>query len=800
MNPTPRPCVIVRSEKSGAVVRFTDGHEGYVPGPECYWKWRRGISVADDPTFQAGEVITVVPSPGQHNTLPHYSYKRAHREPWERTLDALKQRQTAGGVEVQAVVVNARENRVYVVVVDADWKHDSDWFEVDAVITRDRLPLDEFPEHAVDKSVPDRPSEKPLNDLLFEGDRVRAVVDGWAEASAEVFLSVRAVRVPGRIGGGRAAGPGGAPEHPQLRALWNRMESTDEPFAALRDFGSDHTVAVVCDDDVVGPAAVQLLTAVGFTASVANGPPAPGAAAPDAVVLDVDAVLRQGQLAAELARWLATAPSARMVLLHSDLPPKHLAQLKAMNGLYHGAVRKWYKPRELVSAVRTALDGAWEPNPHQTSDGAVWRELAMRDEVDHDRRRADAIDGILHQVQLGIGATAVALVRFDLAKRRTTLEGASGVRLDFQHVEPHLDKSPIRDMVEDHECFRVDDAGRDEGVVRFLNKLLPPAHEYAGTRPTFRSFLGLRLMDFGRGFAQTTAYDRPAAPAAAPADDRELYALMAFHPETRAFSPAAAQLFCRAAVLLLAVLERDAARREMMKHSEYVMLARNASFLLHEFKTRIAAARTWNNLLGDDVDRLRSIKAPDSNQLARLQATSTSLNRVMGELAQVNDLFLTLTAEERRPFRLASVVDVLRLVFQEQLHGLGVQFEAEFNWEGQVESSRGQVSHVLSNLIQNALDQFQQAGCRRPVLRLQVERKGPVGTGGRAQVVVTDNGIGIPWHERERIFQYNFSTKPDGSGIGLHVSRLIAERLDGSLVLETSERFVQTRFVLEIPV
>jgi len=84
------------------------------------------------------------------------------------------------------------------------------------------------------------------------------------------------------------------------------------------------------------------------------------------------------------------------------------------------------------------------------------------------------------------------------------------------------------------------------------------------------------------------------------------------------------------------------------------------------------------------------------------------------------------------------------------------------------------VSAVL-NLATNAL----QAAAAELDLVLLARR----GAGGRAEIVVTDNGPGVPAHIRERIFEPFFTTRARGNGIGLAIVRSVVEAHHGSVSL-----------------
>jgi len=66
------------------------------------------------------------------------------------------------------------------------------------------------------------------------------------------------------------------------------------------------------------------------------------------------------------------------------------------------------------------------------------------------------------------------------------------------------------------------------------------------------------------------------------------------------------------------------------------------------------------------------------------------------------------------------------------------------------------------------------------------------------QVVVQDNGMGIPTDLIGRLFEPFFTTKPNGTGLGLPITRRIIDEHRGSIAV-TSKVHQGTRFVLSLP-
>lgn len=107
--------------------------------------------------------------------------------------------------------------------------------------------------------------------------------------------------------------------------------------------------------------------------------------------------------------------------------------------------------------------------------------------------------------------------------------------------------------------------------------------------------------------------------------------------------------------------------------------------------------------------------------------------------------------------------------------------------------SVSELQRVLINLVINAADACGKGG------HIFVQADSP--DGQSLQLSVTDDGPGVPEELREKIFEPFFSTKTagDGTGLGLALSRSIAEAHGGSLTLESSAR-PGTTFTLKLPI
>ncbi|MDE0455967.1 MAG: PAS domain S-box protein [Chromatiales bacterium] len=103
-----------------------------------------------------------------------------------------------------------------------------------------------------------------------------------------------------------------------------------------------------------------------------------------------------------------------------------------------------------------------------------------------------------------------------------------------------------------------------------------------------------------------------------------------------------------------------------------------------------------------------------------------------------------------------------------------------------------QIQQVVLNLVRNGIDALGDCGTGT-ITVATVPRSDMV------EVVVADDGPGLPAEVRERVFEPFVSTKPDGIGIGLSICRTIVEAHGGKIALDTGTRR-GTRFRFSVPV
>jgi PAS domain S-box-containing protein len=215
----------------------------------------------------------------------------------------------------------------------------------------------------------------------------------------------------------------------------------------------------------------------------------------------------------------------------------------------------------------------------------------------------------------------------------------------------------------------------------------------------------------------------------------------------------------------------------------------------HELRTPLAAIYgSAQTLLRDDIEigedkrqRLLQVIAQESERLARVASDILLANRIDAGRLQL----------ETRPLdavRLVEdVVDQMRSCFAERDD---VSLELVAAEPGSfVAGDEDKLRQVLINLVDNAVKYSPDGGA----VEIRVE---PNVTSLR--VSVSDEGLGIPHGEQQRIFGKFYRVDPQlsrgvgGTGLGLYICRELVRRMDGRMTVSSKEGEGST-FVVELP-
>ena len=110
-------------------------------------------------------------------------------------------------------------------------------------------------------------------------------------------------------------------------------------------------------------------------------------------------------------------------------------------------------------------------------------------------------------------------------------------------------------------------------------------------------------------------------------------------------------------------------------------------------------------------------------------------------------------------------------------------------------ADKEQISQVFVNIIRNAIQAISEQEARGKSDEPRTERQpdiivtlNPLYSEKEMEITISDNGPGIPEDIREKIFRPNFTTKSNGNGLGLAISKHIVEGSGGRITFATSPK------------
>jgi signal transduction histidine kinase len=199
-----------------------------------------------------------------------------------------------------------------------------------------------------------------------------------------------------------------------------------------------------------------------------------------------------------------------------------------------------------------------------------------------------------------------------------------------------------------------------------------------------------------------------------------------------------------------------------------------AAAIAHEINQPLAAVITNGNAC------LRWLAGTTPNLDEARQAVERIIrdgNRASDVIAKIRAL-LRKTGTEKERLDMNDVIREVVALAQSEVRRNGVALRAQL--EGNIPpvlGDRVQLQQVVLNLIMNGIEAMSTVGDRARELIIST-RSGEI---DQVHVTVQDSGIGLDPQRMERIFDAFYTTKSEGMGMGLAISRSIVENHDGRL-------------------
>ncbi|OXM84509.1 histidine kinase [Paenibacillus rigui] len=213
----------------------------------------------------------------------------------------------------------------------------------------------------------------------------------------------------------------------------------------------------------------------------------------------------------------------------------------------------------------------------------------------------------------------------------------------------------------------------------------------------------------------------------------------------------------------------------------------------HEIKTPLHGIMNITSYLLDDDERNLSLK--QRQHLWLIKDTSVKLSMLMQDLIDVSRLKHGELRLNMMEVEVRSIVQIVFNVLRFELTGKAVRLNNRVPADQWVQADENRLRQILYNLVHNAIKNTDEG-------EISVALKN---NDGIAYITVKDTGRGMDEGKQTKVFHYFEQSEevlPDdgytGMGVGLYISRKLAERMDGQLRIGWSEVGKGTSMLLSL--
>ena len=194
--------------------------------------------------------------------------------------------------------------------------------------------------------------------------------------------------------------------------------------------------------------------------------------------------------------------------------------------------------------------------------------------------------------------------------------------------------------------------------------------------------------------------------------------------------------------------------------------------------------------LAENLDSLLQEENTDEDTIEELSQGLKIIKRRSHHLTAFVDTYRKLAElplPQKKGVELTEIIKNTLLLFEQEFLAKNIEVDFKTTDYYIVNADKQQIEQVLINLISNSLHAFKEIVNATIKINISSNNK-------RTHVSITDNGIGISDEIKDNVFIPYFTTRKNGSGIGLTLSKSIMEAHNGTIQFTSLEE--KTTFIL----
>ncbi len=181
--------------------------------------------------------------------------------------------------------------------------------------------------------------------------------------------------------------------------------------------------------------------------------------------------------------------------------------------------------------------------------------------------------------------------------------------------------------------------------------------------------------------------------------------------------------------------------------------------------------------LAENLDSLLQEENTDQDTIEELSQGLKIIKRRSHHLNSFVDTYRKLAElplPQKKEINLTNLVENTLVLFEQEFNQKNIEIDFKITNPYLINADKQQIEQVIINLISNCLYAFE--GIEKPTISINISSDKK-----RTHLTVSDNGIGISEEIKDNIFIPYFTTRKDGSGIGLTLSKSIMEAHNGTI-------------------
>ena len=229
-------------------------------------------------------------------------------------------------------------------------------------------------------------------------------------------------------------------------------------------------------------------------------------------------------------------------------------------------------------------------------------------------------------------------------------------------------------------------------------------------------------------------------------------------------------------LLMYDLSELKRLEKEIQRHDRLVALGKMAAGVAHEVRNPLSSIKGFATLLGSKFK-----DGSQEHEAANLLVHEAErLNRSITELLN----YARPTTLKKEKINLGDLVSSSLKLVSSDAQALGVKTSLEIDSEvPEIEADMDRINQVLLNLYLNGLQAMEDSSSEKE-LKVSVQSDD---TEGVIRIEVQDNGQGIPQESIDKVLDPYFTTKPEGTGLGLALAYKIIDEHNGTIRFKSTE-------------